>query len=87
MSTSRTRRKFSHVAHTRKIATPELMDAYAGILVPLMLLAELADDQENKPNERRLAAVEWSLKLAELHAAVGQAAREQAWAAQRPRAV
>lgn len=82
-----TRAKHSLTKRTRSLLTDAELDEYGPILSVMMLLAEIADNPEERASDRRLAAVEWWLKWSELDASIGKAAREASWASRRPRAV
>ena len=82
-----TRSKYSLTRRTRDLSSPDLLEHYGALISVMMLLAGIADDNDQRASDRRLAAVEWWLKFSELDAAIGKAAREASWASRRPRAV
>ena len=82
------RKTFSQVKMTRSLANSEgLWEAHQASIVTLMTLAKIADDEEARPSDRRLAAVEWRVVWCDIDTAIGKAAREASWESRRPRAV
>ena len=82
-----TRSRHSLTKRTRALAGGGLDELYGETLSVMMLLAQIADNDEERASDRRLSAIEWHSKWAELDAAVGKAAREASWESRRPRAV